>query len=89
MEIECPFCGVPIQYHKPTLPSDFKCPGCNKPFTTETIIRKKKDKEELLKRKLYELYNGSQRPCSSELSAFQAILTVALAADKTHFRYEW
>lgn len=89
MKVACPFCGVPIQYHKPTLPDDFKCPGCNKPFTLETIARKKKDKTELLKQKLHELYNGSQRPCSAELSVFQAILLIALAAEKTHFRYEW
>lgn len=89
MKVACPFCGVPIQYHKPALPSDFRCPGCSKPFTLDTIARKKKDKEELLKRKLHELYIGSQRPCSSELSVFQAILSIALALDKTHFRYEW
>lgn len=89
MKVQCPFCGVPIQYHKPTLPDDFKCPGCSKPFTLDTIARKKKDKEELLKRKLYETYVGSQRPCSSEPTVFQAILAIALAADTTHFRYEW
>lgn len=89
MKVQCPFCGVPIQHHKPTLPDDFKCPGCSKPFTLETIARKKKDNEELLKRKLYELYVGSQRPCSSEPTVFQAILSIGLAANTTHFRYAW
>jgi len=89
MKVQCPFCGVPIQYYKPTLPDDFKCPACSNPFTLETVSRKKKYKEELLKRKLHELYIGSQRPCSSGESIFQAILLIALAAGRTDLRDAW
>ena len=89
MKVECPFCGVPIQINKTTVPNDFKCPGCNKPFTSETIATIKKKNMKTCLSKLGDLYFGSKRPCSTRLSEYQAVLLMAIAADRSGFRFHW
>jgi len=86
MNIKCPWCGVPIQYHKPPLPDGFECPGCGKEFSETTIEDKELGRIQKLKDSLYQLYESGIR---SRSSLFAWILLDAITNLRGNAANDW